>query len=250
MFLHYNEFYLGYQLVHFDGSVRGAERYNSINEFQKRNSKVFCFLMTTKAGGLGLNLTGADTVIFIDSDLNPQNDIQAAARCHRIGQDKPVKVIRLLAEHTVDEAIQKRWFKKLKLSEFVLHDKIGYAELGGLKEVLLSGLGNLREAENTSEEIYELLDDKYFVSLLGNTDENGHWVNEVANNADQKETSVEEVELFPRAERIVSGTKSKSKLNTTENDKEAFNSMIMKCDSGVVSEDIRIREILRRNSHI
>ncbi|KAE9556203.1 hypothetical protein FO519_000542 [Halicephalobus sp. NKZ332] len=211
----------GYLFEHFDGGVRAAERFDAINDFQKRHSKIFCFLMTTKAGGLGLNLTAADTVIFIDSDVNPQNDIQAAARCHRIGQDKPVKVIRLLAEHTIDQGIQRRWFKKLKLSEFVLHDKTAYVDAGGLKEVLLSELEALNETDNTSEEIYKLLTDEYFVSLLGKTDINGHWVNEVVENTDQREELIEEVELFPRAEKIVSTTKkSITDMNMTEQDSE------------------------------
>jgi len=231
-----------YSYEYFDGSVNAADRFNSIDEFQKPNSNIFCFLMTTKAGGLGLNLTAADTVIFVDSDLNPQNDIQAAARCHRIGQNKPVKIIKLLAEHTVDEAIQRRWLKKLKLSEFILHDKTGYADIGGLKEVLLSSLATLKETENTSEEIYELLNDEYFISLLGKTDKNGRWVNEVSNNTDHKEEeSIEEIELFPRAEKIICTTKkSKSKLNTTESDKENSNDIVVQIDSEIVPDVIQI----------
>ena len=149
-------------------------------------------------------------MIFLDSDLNPQNDLQAAARCHRIGQDKPVKVIRLLAEHTVDQAIQKRAFNKLKLSEFVLEDQHGPSDLTGLKEVLLSDLSKLNEAENSSEEIYKLLSDAYLISLLGKTDENGHWMNEFGKKAEKHEENIADIDFFPRAERIVTSSKSKS----------------------------------------
>ena len=79
---------LGYKYEHLDGSSKPEDRFQSIENFQKPDSDVFCFLISTKAGGQGLTLTAADTVIFLDSDFNPQNDLQAAARCHRIGQDK------------------------------------------------------------------------------------------------------------------------------------------------------------------
>ncbi|XP_014672288.1 PREDICTED: chromodomain-helicase-DNA-binding protein 1-like [Priapulus caudatus] len=77
--------YRGYSYERLDGSVRGEERFLSIENFNKQDD-TFIFLLSTKAGGVGLNLTAADTVIFIDSDFNPQNDLQAAARAHRIGQ--------------------------------------------------------------------------------------------------------------------------------------------------------------------
>ena len=67
-----------------DGSVRGDLRQQKIDRFN--SGKVFAFLLSTKAGGLGLNLTAADTVIIFDNDWNPQNDVQAEARAHRIGQ--------------------------------------------------------------------------------------------------------------------------------------------------------------------
>lgn len=80
-------FLTGYNYQRLDGSVRAEERFAAVNRFQT-SSDIFCFLLSTRAGGLGLNLTAGDTVIFLDSDFNPQNDIQAAARCHRIGQTR------------------------------------------------------------------------------------------------------------------------------------------------------------------
>uniref|UniRef100_A0A915JFB2 Uncharacterized protein n=1 Tax=Romanomermis culicivorax TaxID=13658 RepID=A0A915JFB2_ROMCU len=76
-----------YTYERLDGSVRGEERFASIKRFNK-NQETFAFLLSTRAGGLGLTLTSADTVVFLDSDFNPQNDIQASARAHRIGQSK------------------------------------------------------------------------------------------------------------------------------------------------------------------
>lgn len=79
--------FVGYSYERLDGSVRAEERYLAVNNFNN-DSGTFVFLLSTRAGGQGLNLTGADTVIFFDSDFNPQNDLQAAARAHRIGQQR------------------------------------------------------------------------------------------------------------------------------------------------------------------
>ena len=77
----------GYSYERLDGSVRGEERFLAIKNYSE-DQETFIFLLSTRAGGQGLNLAGADTVIFIDSDFNPQNDLQAAARAHRIGQTR------------------------------------------------------------------------------------------------------------------------------------------------------------------
>lgn len=78
---------LGYSYERLDGSVRGEERFLAVKNFSD-DKETFIFLLSTRAGGQGLNLAGADTVIFVDSDFNPQNDLQAAARAHRIGQTR------------------------------------------------------------------------------------------------------------------------------------------------------------------
>ena len=78
-----------------------------VEDFQK-NPNVFAFLLSTRAGGLGVNLTAADTVIFYDNDWNPTIDAQAQDRAHRIGQTKPVSVYRLITQGTVEEKIVRR----------------------------------------------------------------------------------------------------------------------------------------------
>ena len=80
----------------------------------------FVFLLCTKAGGLGINLVAADTVIIYDSDWNPQNDLQAQARCHRIGQDKMVKIYRLVTRNTYEREMFDRASLKLGLDKAVL----------------------------------------------------------------------------------------------------------------------------------
>ncbi|XP_024909870.1 chromodomain-helicase-DNA-binding protein 1-like isoform X2 [Cynoglossus semilaevis] len=110
----------GYSYQRLDGSVRGEDRNQSVKTFSSK--QVFLFLLSTRAGGVGLNLTAADTVIFVDTDFNPQNDLQAAARCHRIGQNRPVKVIRLLARHTVEEIMFSKAVSKLNLTNTVIEE--------------------------------------------------------------------------------------------------------------------------------
>uniref|UniRef100_A0A8C9F792 Helicase, lymphoid specific n=1 Tax=Pavo cristatus TaxID=9049 RepID=A0A8C9F792_PAVCR len=83
--------------------------------------EVFLFLVSTRAGGLGINLTAADTVIIYDSDWNPQSDLQAQDRCHRIGQTKPVVVYRLVTANTIDQKIVERAAAKRKLEKLIIH---------------------------------------------------------------------------------------------------------------------------------
>ncbi|RKO94060.1 SNF2 family N-terminal domain-containing protein, partial [Blyttiomyces helicus] len=101
-----------------DGSIRRDERTAAVDAFQ--GSDTFVFLLSTRAGGVGLNLTAADVVVFFDSDFNPTLDQQAAARAHRIGQSKKVRVIRLLARATVEEVLWRRANRKLAIQRGVL----------------------------------------------------------------------------------------------------------------------------------
>jgi chromodomain-helicase-DNA-binding protein 1-like len=110
----------GHTYERLDGSVRGNERWLAVEQFSKAESDTFAFLLSTRAGGVGLNLTAASVVIFMDSDFNPQNDLQAQARCLRIGQKKSVSVIRLCCPHTVEEIILARGHGKLRLNSRVL----------------------------------------------------------------------------------------------------------------------------------
>lgn len=108
---------LGYTFDRLDGGVRGDLRQQKIDKFN--SGKVFAFLLSTKAGGLGLNLTAADTVIIFDNDWNPQNDVQAEARAHRIGQQKEVHVYRLVTKGTYEQELFSRASRKLGLSQAV-----------------------------------------------------------------------------------------------------------------------------------
>ncbi|KAI0559422.1 DNA helicase [Gracilaria domingensis] len=102
-----------------DGTTKTDDRQKVVERFNT-DTRIFCMILTTRAGGVGLNLTGADTVIFYDSDYNPAIDNQAQDRAHRIGQTKPVHVYRLISEQTVEESILKRAMEKRALEQQVI----------------------------------------------------------------------------------------------------------------------------------
>ncbi|XP_032825294.1 lymphoid-specific helicase isoform X1 [Petromyzon marinus] len=105
-----------------DGSMKYSEREENMHKFNT-DPDVFIFLLSTRAGGLGINLTAADTVIIYDSDWNPQVDLQAQDRCHRIGQTRPVVVYRMVTANTVDQRIVERAGEKRRLEKLVIHNK-------------------------------------------------------------------------------------------------------------------------------
>ncbi|XP_071343158.1 chromodomain-helicase-DNA-binding protein 1-like isoform X2 [Trachinotus anak] len=185
--------YRGYSYERLDGSVRGEERNLAVKNFSSRD--VFVFLLSTKAGGVGLNLTAADTVIFMDSDFNPQNDLQAAARCHRIGQNRPVKVIRLLARDTVEEIMYSRAVSKLHLTNtvieegrFSLLDQAKSAAAGlQLSEILKFGVDKLLSSEESS------VQDVKLEKILG-LSRDGQWVDDEDSMSLREEQEEEEEE--------------------------------------------------------
>ena len=110
--------YRNYRYQRLDGTIAAGPRRMAIDHYNAPDSKDFCFLLSTRAGGLGINLMTADTVILFDSDWNPQADLQAMARAHRIGQTKPVSIYRLVSKETVEEEVLERARNKLML-EFI-----------------------------------------------------------------------------------------------------------------------------------
>ena len=103
----------GLKFLRLDGGTKSEERARQIELFSKNDEDFMIFILSTRAGGLGLNLQSADTVIIFDSDWNPQMDIQAQDRAHRIGQKHEVKVFRLISKNTIEEGIlEKAAFKK------------------------------------------------------------------------------------------------------------------------------------------
>ncbi|GLE02414.1 hypothetical protein PINS_up011252 [Pythium insidiosum] len=112
--------YFSYEYCRLDGQTKGEDRDAMMEEFNRPGSSKFAFLLSTRAGGLGINLATADIVILFDSDWNPQVDLQAMDRAHRIGQTKTVRVFRFISEGTVEEKIVERAERKLYLDAAII----------------------------------------------------------------------------------------------------------------------------------
>ncbi|KAH9281016.1 Chromodomain-helicase-DNA-binding protein 7 [Echinococcus granulosus] len=141
--------YQGFSFERIDGRIHGLLRQEAIDRFCNDPDK-FVFLLCTKAGGLGINLTAADVVIIYDSDWNPQNDLQAQARCHRIGQQKMVKVYRLITRNTYEREMFDRASLKLGLDKAVLQSTGAHA----------------RQAQLSKKEVEELLKKGAYGALM------------------------------------------------------------------------------------
>jgi SNF2 family DNA or RNA helicase len=109
----------GYTYMRLDGSTKPEQRQILMQRFNT-NPKIFLFILSTRSGGVGINLVGADTVIFYDSDWNPAMDLQAQDRCHRIGQTREVHIYRLISESTIEENILKKANQKRILDDLVI----------------------------------------------------------------------------------------------------------------------------------
>jgi superfamily II DNA/RNA helicase len=176
-----------YRFERLDGRVRGTERQKAIDRFEREEDS-FLFLLSTRAGGVGINLTAADVCIIFDSDWNPQNDIQAQARCHRIGQTKDVRIYRLVTSRSFEQEMFDRASKKLGLEQAIL----GTFEKG------------LEDDKPTQQEMEQLLKRGAYALLEDDNDEI------------TREFCADDIEsiLAKRTRtRVVEGTKTASWLN-------------------------------------
>ena len=123
----------------------------AIDEYNREGSEKFIFLLTTRAGGLGINLTSADVVVLYDSDWNPQADLQAMDRAHRIGQTKQVYVYRFVTENAIEEKVLERAAQKLRLDQLVIQQ--GRAQQAASKAASKDEL--LTMVQHGAEEIFE-----------------------------------------------------------------------------------------------
>lgn len=140
-----------YRYERLDGSTNATSRVSAVDRFIRKACQRFVMLLSTRAGGLGLNLTAADTVIIFDSDWNPQNDLQAMARSHRIGQTRPVRVYRLLTAKTYEMHMFHSASMKLGLDRAVLaHQRQQDGDDG-------DGTSKKRDKESQAKEIDALL---------------------------------------------------------------------------------------------
>uniref|UniRef100_A0A3Q3GY62 Chromodomain helicase DNA binding protein 3 n=1 Tax=Labrus bergylta TaxID=56723 RepID=A0A3Q3GY62_9LABR len=144
----------GYKYERIDGGVTGALRQEAIDRFNAPGACQFCFLLSTRAGGLGINLATADTVVIFDSDWNPHNDIQAFSRAHRIGQANKVMIYRFVTRASVEERITQVAKRKMMLTHLVvrpgLGSKAGSMSKQELDDILKFGTEELFKDENSS----------------------------------------------------------------------------------------------------
>ncbi|XP_050324374.1 helicase domino isoform X1 [Bactrocera neohumeralis] len=136
--------YHGHIYLRLDGSTRVEQRQVLMERFNG-DKRIFCFILSTRSGGVGINLTGADTVIFYDSDWNPTMDAQAQDRCHRIGQTRDVHIYRLVSEKTIEVNILKKANQKRMLSDMAIEG--GNFTTTYFKSSTIKDLFNLEQAD-------------------------------------------------------------------------------------------------------
>ncbi len=150
----------GFKYLRLDGSTKSDDRSDLLKQFNALNSEYFCFLLSTRAGGLGLNLQTADTVIIYDSDWNPHQDLQAQDRAHRIGQKNEVRILRLISSNSVEEKILERAQYKLDMDGKVIQaGKFDNKSTNEEREALLRTLLETAEAADQLNEQEEMDDD-------------------------------------------------------------------------------------------
>jgi len=181
---------VGYKYERIDGGITGTVRQEAIDRFNKTNAEQFVFLLSTRAGGLGINLATADTVIIYDSDWNPHNDIQAFSRAHRIGQQNKVMIYRFVTRNTVEERVTQVAKKKMMLTHLVVQSgPMGSKNNLSKKEIddiLKFGTEELFKEEELNEDGESpndiVYDDKAVASLLDRSqegiEEKESWANE------------------------------------------------------------------------
>ena len=164
----------GFKYERIDGGITGSVRQEAIDRFNAPGAPQFCFLLSTRAGGLGINLATADTVIIYDSDWNPHNDIQAFSRAHRIGQANKVMIYRFVTRGSVEERITQVAKKKMMLTHLVVRPGMGNKNTMSkqeLDDILKFGTEELFKDESGKEDTAIHYDDKAIEDLLDRTKE-------------------------------------------------------------------------------
>merc|ERR1712227_318960 len=156
---------MGYKYERIDGGITGTVRQEAIDRFNDKKADQFVFLLSTRAGGLGINLATADTVIIYDSDWNPHNDIQAFSRAHRIGQRNKVMIYRFVTRNTVEERVIQVAKKKMMLTHLVVQPG-------------MSGQGKANLSKKEIDDILKFGTEELFADE-GETNEEGESANDI-----------------------------------------------------------------------
>jgi len=160
----------GYKYLRLDGTTKSEERGEMLAQFNAHESEYFVFLLSTRAGGLGLNLQTADTVIIFDSDWNPHQDLQAQDRAHRIGQKNEVRVLRLMVVNSVEERILAAARYKLNMDEKVIQaGMFNQRSTGSERQELLQSI--LRDEEDDEDEENEVPDDDNINQMIARSED-------------------------------------------------------------------------------
>merc|ERR1711899_144046 len=195
----------GYKFLRLDGMTKADDRAEQLKVFNDPNSEYFIFLLSTRAGGLGLNLQTADTVVIFDSDRNPHQDLQARDRAHRIGQKNEVRVLRLMTVNSVEERILAAARFKLNMDEKVIQaGMFNNRSTGNERRQLLQNI--LRAEDENEEEEDEAPDDEVVNQMIARSEEEFEQFQamdiqrrreDAALGADRKPRLIEENELPP-----------------------------------------------------
>ena len=145
----------GHIYLRLDGTTKVEQRQLLMERFNE-DKRIFVFILSTRSGGVGINLTGADTVVFYDSDWNPTMDAQAQDRCHRIGQTRDVHIYRLVSEKTIEENILKKANQKRLLGDLAIEG--GNFTTAYFKNTTIQDLFNVDQGENASARLAEVVD--------------------------------------------------------------------------------------------
>ncbi|KAK0373817.1 SNF2 family domain-containing protein [Colletotrichum limetticola] len=144
---------LGFQYRRLDGSLSSREKQKYIDDYNEPNSPVFAFLLSTRAGGVGINLATADTVIILDPDFNPHQDIQAISRAHRIGQKHKVLCFQLMTKNSAEEKIMQIGRKKMALDHVLIEAMDDVGESEDLESILKFGASALFSDDQSEKDI-------------------------------------------------------------------------------------------------
>ncbi|EGY18331.1 hypothetical protein VD0002_g4654 [Verticillium dahliae] len=159
----------GYDFRRLDGSISSLEKQRRIDAFNAPDSPVFAFLLSTRAGGVGINLATADTVIILDPDFNPHQDLQALSRAHRIGQKNKVLCFQLMTKNSVEEKIMQIGRKKMALDHVLIESMDNENDAGDdLESILKFGASALFSDEQDQKDIIRY-DDASVDKLLDRT---------------------------------------------------------------------------------
>ena len=169
---------LGYKYLRLDGGTKTEERAGHVQLFNAKDSEIMVFILSTRAGGLGLNLQTADTVVIFDSDWNPHADLQAQDRAHRIGQTKSVRILRFITEKSVEEAMYARARYKLDIDDKVI--QAGRFDNKSTQEEQEEFLRSILEAdqEEENEEAGDMNDDE-INEIIARSDEEARLFSEM-----------------------------------------------------------------------